>query len=132
MVVTVQDDGADDERLEALTSGLRRELSALDVDQVTRVREGELPAGARGIEVAAVGAMLVVLKQSADLVIGIVGAIRSWLVAAPPGRAVEISVGDKSLKVTSATAEQQEALISEFVEALQRVGTGSTDSSAAS
>lgn len=131
-MITVQEDRADDERLEALTSALRRELSALDVDDVTVVHEGELPPGARAVEIAAVGALLVVFRQSAELVKSIVTTIRSWLVAAPAGRSVEITLGDTTLKVASATPEQQDLLISEFVGALQRMGPQAQTDAAAS
>lgn len=122
MIITIHEERADDERLEALTSALRRELMALDVDDVDRVSHGAAPPGTRAVELAAVGALLVVFKESAQLVTGIVTAIRSWLQAAPPGRSVEITLGDTTLKVASATPAQQDQLIAEFVGALQRLG----------
>jgi hypothetical protein len=60
-------------------------------------------------------------------VTGIVTAVRSWLQAAPPGRSVEITLGDTTLKVASATPDQQEKLIAEFVGAMQRMGAPPAD-----
>jgi hypothetical protein len=125
MVVTVLEDRADDAQLETLSAALRRELMALEVEDVERIRAGQPPPGARAVEVAAVGALLVIFKESAQLVTGIVTAVRSWLQAAPPGRSVELSMGDTTLKVTSATPAQQDMLIAEFVAAMQRMGTTS-------
>ena len=127
MTITVHDDGADDERLDALATALRQELMALDVEDVEPLRDGEAPPGARAVELAAVGALLVIFKESAELVKGIVTAVRSWMMAAPPGRSVEITVGDATLKVASATVEQQDKLITEFLDILQRVGAAQSD-----
>jgi hypothetical protein len=101
---------------------------ALDVEDVERVGEGQAPPGTRAVELAAVGALLVIFKESAQLVTGIVTAVRSWLLAAPPGRTVEITLGDTTLKVASATPDQQEKLIAEFVGAIQRMGAKPADS----
>jgi hypothetical protein len=128
MIITIHEERADDGRLEALSSALRRELMALDVEDVERVREGQAPPGTRAVELAAVGALLVIFKESAQLVTGIVTAVRSWLLAAPPGRTVEITLGDTTLKVASATPDQQEKLIAEFVGAMQRMGASPADS----
>ena len=127
MTITVHDDGADDERLDALATALRQELMALDVEDVEPLRDGEAPPGARAVELAAVGALLVIFKESAELVKGIVTAVRSWMMAAPPGRSVEITVGDATLKVASATVEQQDKLIIDFLDVLQRVGAAHSD-----
>ena len=128
MIITIHEEHADDGRLEALSSALRRELMALDVEDVERVREGQAPPGTRAVELAAVGALLVIFKESAQLVTGIVTAVRTWLLAAPPGRTVEITQGDTTLKVASATPDQQEKLIAEFVGAMQRMGATPADS----
>jgi hypothetical protein len=127
MTITIHEERADDERLDALTTALRRELMVLDVEDVEWVRQGEIPPGARAVELAAVGALLVIFKESAELVKGIVTAVRSWMMAAPPGRSVEITVGDATLKVASATVEQQDKLIIEFLDAMKRVGAAQPD-----
>jgi hypothetical protein len=46
---------------------------------------------------------------------------RSWLCSAPAGaRSVELLVGDNTLKPSSASKEQRDRLIGEFVQALCR------------
>jgi hypothetical protein len=65
--VRIHDDGVDGQQLDDLTRRLRDELIELDV-AVDGVRTGDAPAGARSIELAAVGTLLVTLSQSAVLV----------------------------------------------------------------
>jgi hypothetical protein len=62
--------------------------------------EGQAPPGTRAVELGAVGALLVIFKESAQLVTGIVTAVvlGCWL-----RRTVQITLGDTTLKVASAT-----------------------------
>lgn len=121
VLVTIDEQGADGQRLEALSLGLRGELLTLDVDDVRRVPGGEPPPGTRAIDLAAVGALMVTLSGSVELVGRVVGTIRSWLARGSPDRMVELSVGDKTLKLSAASPEQQERLVREFLES---VGSG--------
>ena len=63
--VAISEDGADVERLDTLTRFLRQELLQLDVEDVTTLRTGEPPPGARGFDVTTVGGLLVNLGHSA-------------------------------------------------------------------
>lgn len=121
LVVSIADVEADNERLDELTLALRRELLELDVDAVAPVSAGQAPAGSRGFDVAAVGALLVTLSSSASAVGSLIATVRGWLKHAPAGRTVELAIGDKSIKLSGATNEQQERLIEEF---LRSVDTG--------
>jgi hypothetical protein len=121
MLLTIREAEADSQRIDELAIALRRELFDLGVDGVERVREGPPPANARGLDAASVGALLVTLNQSVQAVGAIVALVRSWLGSAPTtGRSVELTVGDKILKLSSASEKQQEQLIGEFVQALSR------------
>jgi hypothetical protein len=51
---------------------------------------------------------------------GIVGVVRAWLASAGGARAVELTIGDQTLRIDSASQEQQDRLIDEFVAALHR------------
>src|SRR5262245_66314205 len=77
--VQLAEDGADAERVDALTGYLRQELLQLDVEDVTALRAGEPPPGARVFDVIAVGGLLVSLGRSAESLRGVVSAIRKWL-----------------------------------------------------
>ena len=72
MLVRVNDDRADGERLDELTTALRRELLALGVGEVRRVSEGQPPEGARAVDAATVNALLVGLTHSMQAVTAVV------------------------------------------------------------
>jgi len=115
LMVSVDEGGADSERMEQLALALRRELLQLDVEDVEPVRAGPAPEGTRAIDVAAVGALLVTLTSSAAALTGVVNTIRGWLAQGSRGRTVELSIGDNTLKLAGASDEQQEQLIREFL-----------------
>ncbi len=118
IVVSIDEDGADSERLEDLSLALRRELLELAVDDVEPVHAGQAPAGTRAVDVAAVGALLVTLTSSAGAAAGVVDMVRGWLRRSSGARTVELSLGDKTLKLAGASDEQQERLIQEFLHAI--------------
>lgn len=128
MTITIRD--PDVERLDELSSVLRRELLDLGVDDVERASAGEAPAGTRGIDVAAIGVLLVAFQESLVAVTAIVGAIRGWMSSTRGANAVELTIGDQTLKIDSASREQQDRLIDEFVAALH--GSGEPDPPASS
>jgi hypothetical protein len=115
LAVNVDEVGADSERLEELSLALRAELLELNVDDVQRLRVGQAPAGTRALDVAAVGALLVSLSSSAGAVSRVVNLVRGWLKRGSPGRTVELPIGDKTLKLSEASTEQQERLIQQFL-----------------
>jgi len=121
VLVTIDEDGADDLRLEALALGLRGELLNLDVDDVRHVHGGEAPPGTRALDVASVGALMVTLTGTTELVSRVVGTVRAWLARGPKTGSVELSVGDKTLKLSTASPEQQEQLITEFLRSVSGV-----------
>lgn len=128
MTVTIHD--PDVERLDELSSVLRRELLDLGVDDVERASAGEAPAGSRGLDVASIGVLIVAFQEPLVAVTAIVGAIRGWMSSTRGAHAVELTIGDQTLKIDSASQEQQDRLIDEFVAALH--GSGEADPPASS
>jgi len=110
------EDGADAERLDALTGMLRGELLQLDVEDVTALRAGEPPAGARGLDVAAVGGLLVGLGGSADGLRSVISAVRAWLArGGGTRRTVRLEIGGDALELSEATVADQDRLIGLFI-----------------
>lgn len=110
---------ADRETVDELTDRLRLELLELDVDAVSPVVAGPPPAGSKGIDLAAVGALLVQVASSVDAVSTVVHALRSWLRRDTRSRrSVKITVDGHSLELTGATDAQQQQLVDEFVRAV--------------
>ncbi len=113
----LEEDGADPERVDLLTGHLRRELAQLDVERVGPLPAGEAPPGTRGLDVAAVGGLLVVLGQSATALTAVVAAIRGWLARSPgPARTVRVELGGDVLELSQASASDQDRLIELFVQ----------------
>lgn len=114
--VRLDEDGADDERLDTLAGYLREELVQLDVEDVTALRTGEPPAGARAIDLVAAGGLLVSLGQSAERLRAVVAAIRGWLGRAGGAqRTVRLEIGGDSLELSGASDADQQRLIDLFI-----------------
>ena len=113
----LSEDGADAERLDALTGFLRQELLQLEVEDVTRLRAGEPPPGSRMFDVVAVGGLLVSLSRSAEGLRSVVSAIRKWLSRGEgTRRTVRLELDGDVLELSEATAADQERLIGLFVD----------------
>ncbi|HSK25670.1 MAG TPA: hypothetical protein VK894_02015 [Jiangellales bacterium] len=115
---------ADAERLDELTGYLRQELLELDVDDVTAVRAGPPPPGARALDVLVVGGLLVKLADTAALR-SVVSAVRRWLSRGDGGtpRTVRVEIGGDVIELSAASDADQERLVELFVE--RHSGAGS-------
>lgn len=113
--VQLSEDGADPERLDTLTGYLRRELLQLDVEDVSTVKAGEPPDGARAVDVLAVGGLLVSLSNSAGLR-AVVSALRRWLAGGgQTRRTVRLELDGDLIELSEVSAAEQERLIDVFV-----------------
>jgi hypothetical protein len=116
MRLELTEEDADAERLDELSGYLRTELLQLDVDDVTSVRAGPPPPGARAFEVAVVGGLLVKLADPAVLT-AVVAAVRGWLTrGVGSSRTVRMELDGDVIELSSAKREDQERLIALFVE----------------
>lgn len=114
--VQLCEEGADAERLDSLTGFLRSELLQLDVADVTALRAGDPPPGARAFDVALVGGLLVSLGRSAQGLRAVVSAIRTWLARGDTvRRTVRMEIDGDVLELSVATAADQDRLIGLFV-----------------
>ncbi|HEX6234545.1 MAG TPA: hypothetical protein VFZ63_15570 [Jiangellaceae bacterium] len=114
--VRLEEDGANDERLDALAGYLRNELIQLDVEEVTALRIGEPPEGSRAIDLVAAGGLFVTLSQSAERLHAVVSAISSWLRRGSGAqRTVRLEIGGDSLELSGASEADQQRLIDLFI-----------------
>ncbi len=112
----LEEDGADAERIDQLTGHLRREIGQLEVDGVRGLPAGEAPPGTRGLEIMAVGGLLVTLGKSAQSLASVITTIRGWLARSPgPVRTVRLELGGDVLELSQASAAEQQRLIELFV-----------------
>ncbi|MGI5365252.1 hypothetical protein [Streptomyces iakyrus] len=105
--ILLTEEDAEAERVAELTGYLRQELLDLDVDDVTTLPGGEVPPGARAVDVTQIGALLVTLGSSATALNQVVTVIRSWM-----GRrrdthpSLHVRMGDDVLELSDATDDQ--------------------------
>ena len=117
--VELSEPDADPGRLDELTHHLRLELLELDVESVSPAVTGPAPAGSKGLELAAIGALLVHVAGSANAVTSVLQTVRSWLRRdSSSGRSIKVSIGGNTLELTSANEAQQQQLIEQFVRAV--------------
>lgn len=105
--------GADVEELGEATLQLRRELLELDVEAVEIPRAAEPPPGARGVDIAALGTIVVTVVQS-QLLSSVVAAIGSWL-AGSPRRSIRLELGGDVLELAGVSSDEQRRLTDEWL-----------------
>jgi|KBSMisStaDraftv2_1062788.scaffolds.fasta_scaffold209668_1 hypothetical protein len=110
---------SDPAEIDALTRALRDEI--LEVDEVDRVEQasaGPAPEGAKGLDIAAIGALVVGVGPGVQAVVKVLEVVRNWLAgrssSTPP---LQMTIGDKSITVV-ADKKQQDALVAAYVAAL--------------
>jgi hypothetical protein len=116
MRLELAEEDADAERLDELTGYLREELLHLDVDEVSAVRAGPPPPGARAFEVAVGGGLLVKLANPAVLT-AVVAAVRGWLARGTgSSRTVRMELDGDVIELSSAKPEDHERLVALLVQ----------------
>jgi hypothetical protein len=113
LTVRVDDEGADRQELDTLTSMLRNELLALDVGAVEAPRAGPPPAGTRGGPLAELGA-LAMSVASPELLAAVVSVTGGWL-AGRHRRSVRLEVDGDVLELTGASSAQQQLLVNAWL-----------------
>jgi hypothetical protein len=102
----------DEEELGRLTGQLRRRLLDLDVESVELVRGGHAPAGARAVDPAAIGSLLISLSpQVLPMVLELV---TSWVKSRPVNE-VEVTMGRDTIRIRNPSTEDEHALLEAFL-----------------
>jgi hypothetical protein len=105
---------ADAEEVAEAAQQLRRELLDLDVDSVQLPAGGKPPPGTRGVELAALGGLLVTVGQS-QVLGSVIAAIRSWL-GGSPGRSIKLELDGDTLELTGISSKEQRRLVDEWLQ----------------
>ncbi|MGW2741815.1 hypothetical protein [Streptomyces sp. NPDC001450] len=126
LLIRLSEEGTEPEHVAELTGYLREELLALDVDDVRPVPAGEIPPGARVVDAALAGTLLVSLGSSLTGLSQVANVLRDWL-GRSRGRSTNPSLaltldGD-TVEISAATDEQVEQVLKIFVEKHSAVGT---------
>lgn len=125
MLICLSEEGAEAERVERLTGYLREELLTVGVvDDVRTVPAGETPPGARCVDVALVGSLLVGLGKSLTGLSQVVGVLRDWLGRFGNTRpSLTLTLDGDTLEISAATDEQVAEAVRIFVAKHSAVGT---------
>jgi hypothetical protein len=105
-------DGDADEIAQA-TLLLRRELLELDVEVVAAPAAGEPPRRSRGLDITALGALMVNIAEP-PLLAAVLSAVRSWL-AGSSRRHIKLELGGDVLELTGVSSAEQRRLTDEWL-----------------
>jgi hypothetical protein len=117
MRLYLAEDGADPERLDQLTGQVRAELRQFDeISGVSTLPGSPPPPGTRGANIETVGALLVMLGQSAEGLRAVVGVACDWMRRGDgTKRTVRVEIAGDVLELSEATPAEQQRLIDFFV-----------------
>ena len=104
----------DDEELFQLTQGLRAELLELDVDAVGLGSEGEAPDGAKGLELLAIGGLVVKFALNSAVLKSVVDTTTAWL-GRQGARSVKLSLDGDTLELTGVSSDEQSKLVEQWI-----------------
>lgn len=93
---------------------LRGELGQLDINDIADVPAGDAPPGAKGVELLALGAMVVKFARSSTLLRQMVDAVRDW-VSRNDAQSVRLEIDGDVLEVTGASSADRRELIDLWV-----------------
>ena len=127
LVVSVREVGASAEQLEVIGELLRDELLGLDVSSVQRLTDVEAPPGSHGLDIAALGGLLVSLPATPALLSALVDLVGGWLGRSRQlsgRRSVRIESDGDVLELSQVSSEDQSRLIDAW---LQRRGQATVE-----
>lgn len=109
----------DPAEIDALTRALRNEiLQVEEVESVEQAIAGPAPEGAKGLDVTAIGSLIVGVAPGVQALGRVIDVIRNWLASRTPSTpALQMTIGDRSITVVP-DKEQQDALVAAFVAAV--------------
>ena len=105
---------SDAEELAELTRRLRGQLLELDVDTVEPATGGEAPAGSKGIELLAIGGLVIQFAMKSEVLKSVVDATTAWL-GRQQGRSVKLTLDGDTLEVTGVSSDEQRRLVDLWV-----------------
>ncbi len=105
---------SDAEELAELTQRLRGQLLELDVDAVEPATGGEAPAGSKGVELLAIGGLVIQFAMKSEVLKSVVDATTAWL-GRQQGRSVKLTLDGDTLDVTGVSSDEQRRLVDLWV-----------------
>lgn len=90
-----------EQQLERDTEAMRRDIEDLGTD-VSQPAEDSVPGG-RGVDLVVLGALLVSLQPTIELVTAIVELVGQWRLSRAATRSVRVTVGNRTIEIDGAT-----------------------------
>ncbi|MEV7612628.1 hypothetical protein [Streptomyces sp. NPDC089799] len=112
--ISIAEEGAEAERLEGLAGVLRQDLLQLEVDDVTTLRGGVPPPGARGV-VSEAGTLLVSLGTSVTALKDVLSAVVDWWRRSRSHPTIRLELDGDVLEISEASTTQLERSFDLFV-----------------
>ena len=121
VVVTLESSAdADPDERDRLARQLRAELRDLDLDAITDADCRDAPPGAKGVELGEWGMWLVTLSASGGVLTSLISVAKDWLDRHGKGNRIKITIDGDTLELDEASAVEQAALLTAFVQRHQR------------
>jgi hypothetical protein len=105
---------ADPEELAELAYRLRSELLDLDVESVEPMRASDAPEGAKGVELLALGGLVVQFVLRHEVLTSIINGVHTWL-QRQSARSVKVTLDGDSLEITGPSSAEQDRLVELWV-----------------
>jgi hypothetical protein len=109
--------GSDERAAEQQTIDLAQELKSIRGVEVHRAR-AEAPDDTKGLDVAAIGALIGAISPAAGAVAALVGALGSW-VTRGKGRKIKVRIGDSEFEMTGASKDEERQLLELFAKSVE-------------
>jgi len=100
--------------LDELTAKMRNELLQLDVASVDRLSTGPAPDGAKGVDLAAVGALIVSISKATPVLGQVVEILQAWA-AREPNRTVKVTIDGDTLEINGVSQKDQHVVIKDWM-----------------
>jgi hypothetical protein len=105
----------DAEELAELSGRLRDALLELDVEAVEPASGDAAPEGAKGVELLAIGGLVIRFVMSPTMLKSMVDVAAGWL-SRQQARSVKLTLDGDTLEVTGTSSEEQQRLVDLWVE----------------
>lgn len=103
------------EEAERSARQLRAELRELDVESVTPVTSQTVPEGAKGLDAAILGTLLITLSTAGGVFAMLIETARDWLARSTTARRISMTIDGDTLVLEKASAQERSDLIDAYI-----------------
>src|SRR5262245_40800364 len=114
-VVVEAEADADPEELDQLVRRLHTELRNTEVEDIEPVSSEQVPPGAKGVDPASVGALLVTLSAAGGVFSLLIQTARDWLGRQSAADKISVTIDGDTLVLEKTTKKERGALIEAYI-----------------